>query len=154
MTAALLGAGTNYTALVKPLQWLVIAIIFLFFLRVARAVTVQARAPRESASPATVRRKSRRFALEFIEPGTRLGERVELPEHLDIGRGPSSGLVLDDSYVSSKHASVEYDADGLMLSDLGSTNGTYVNEAMITAPTRLKRGDVVQVGSFVFEVVR
>jgi hypothetical protein len=154
MTAALHGAGTNYTALVKPLQWLVIAIIFLFFLRVARAVTVQARAPREAVAPGSVRRKSRRFALEFIEPDARLGERVELPERLDIGRGPTSGLVLDDSYVSGRHASVEYDKEGLVLNDLGSTNGTYVNEKMISTPTRLKRGDVVQVGSFVFEVVR
>jgi pSer/pThr/pTyr-binding forkhead associated (FHA) protein len=154
MTAALQGAGTNYTGLVKPLQWLVIVVIFLFFLRVARAVTVQARAPRESTTPTAVRRKSRRFALEFIEPESRLGERVDLPAQLDIGRGASSGLVLDDSYVSGRHANVEYDKDGLVLSDLGSTNGTYVNERLIEAPTRLKRGDVVQIGSFVFEVVR
>lgn len=154
MTAALRGAGTNYTALVKPLQWLVIVIIFLFFLRVARAITVQARATRDVPPDGQVRRRNRRFALEFIEPDVRLGERVELPAHLDIGRGPTSGLVLDDSYVSSRHASMEYDHDGLVLSDLGSTNGTYVNERVISAPTRLKRGDVVQIGSFVFEVVR
>ena len=154
MRAALLGAGTNYTALVKPLQWLVVIIIFLFFLRVARAVTVQAKAPRDAPSPAAVRRRNRRFALEYIEPDLRFGERVELPAHLDIGRGPSSGLVLDDAFVSSRHAAVEYDRDGLVLSDLGSTNGTYVNERMIDHPTRLKRGDVVQIGGFVFEVVR
>lgn len=154
MTGALQGAGTNYTALVKPLQWLVVAIIFLFFLRVARAVTVQAKAPRDAPSPSAVRRKNRRFAFEFIEPDLRFGERVELPGHLDIGRSPASGLVLDDAYVSSKHASVDYEREGLVLSDLGSTNGTYVNEQPIDGPTRLKRGDVVQIGGFVFEVVR
>lgn len=154
MTGALQGAGTNYAALVKPLQWLVVVVIFLFFLRVARAVTVQARAPRDAPSPSSVRRKNRRFALEFIEPDSRFGERVELPSHLDIGRSPTSGLVLDDAYVSSRHASVEYDRDGLVLSDLGSTNGTYVNERPIDGAARLKRGDVVQIGSFVFEVVR
>ncbi|HTX62967.1 MAG TPA: FHA domain-containing protein, partial [Acidimicrobiales bacterium] len=143
-----------YAALVKPLQWLVVAVIFLFFLRVARAVTVQARAPRDTPSPSAARRRNRRFALEFIEPDARFGERVELPTQLDIGRSPTAGLVLDDAYVSSRHASVEYDHDGLVLSDLGSTNGTYVNEKPIDHPTRLKRGDVVQIGSFVFEVVR
>lgn len=152
MTPALEGA-TNYTALVKPLQWLVIAVIFLFFLRVARAVTVQAKS-RDTATPGQVRRKNRRFALEYIEPNERYGERVELGQHLEIGRGPSSDLILDDAYVSSRHASIDYDRDGLMLSDLGSTNGTYVNEKMIATPTMLKRGDVVQIGSFVFEVVR
>ena len=154
MTAALQGAGTNYTGLVRPLQWLVVAIIFLFFLRVARAMTVQAKAQRDAPAPGQVRRRNRQFALEYIEPNPRFGERVELPEHLEIGRGPQSGLVLDDAFVSSRHAAVEYEGDGLLLSDLGSTNGTYVNEKMISAPIRLKRGDVVQIGSFVFEVVR
>lgn len=154
MSAALQGAGTNYTSLVRPLQWLVVAVIFLFFLRVARAVTVQARAPRDAASPSVTRRKNRRFALEFIEPDTRFGERVELPVHLAIGRGSQSDLVLDDAFVSGRHASVEYERDGLVLSDVGSTNGTFVNEKKIDAPTRLRRGDVVQIGGFVFEVVR
>jgi hypothetical protein len=154
MTPALLGAGTNYTALVKPLQWLVVVVIFLFFLRVARAVTVQGKASREAVPPGTMRRKARRFAFEFIEPDARFGERVELPAHLEIGRAPHNDLLLDDAYVSSKHASVDYDRDGLVLSDLGSTNGTYVNERPIDGPTRLKRGDVVQIGGFVFEVVR
>jgi predicted component of type VI protein secretion system len=154
MTAALRGAGTNYTALVKPLQWLVVAIIFLFFVRVARAVTVQAKTPRGSSSPSEQRRRNRRFALEFIEPAARFGERVELPEHLDIGRVASSDLVLDDAFVSGRHARVEYERDGLVLADVGSTNGTYVNERVIAEPMRLKRGDVVQIGGFVFEVVR
>jgi FHA domain len=154
MSEPLLGAGTNYTALVKPLQWLVIIVIFLFFLRVARAVTVQARAPRDAAAPRVTRRRNRRFALEFIEPDARFGERIELGPHLDIGRGPASDLVLDDAFVSGRHASVDYGQEGLVVADLGSTNGTYVNEKMIKSPTRLKRGDVVQIGSFVFEVVR
>lgn len=154
MSAALQGAGTNYTALVRPLQWLVVIVIFLFFLRVARAVTVQARAPRDAGSPRVTRRKNRRFALEFIEPDTRFGERVELPTHLAIGRGSSSDLVLDDAFVSGRHASVEYEHEGLLLADLGSTNGTFVNEKRIDAPMRLRRGDVVQIGGFVFEVVR
>ncbi|HEY8080629.1 MAG TPA: FHA domain-containing protein [Acidimicrobiales bacterium] len=154
MTAALRGAGTDYTALIKPLQWLVVVVIFLFFLRVARAVTVQARAPREAASPRKARRKNRRFALEFIEPDTRFGERVELPAHLDIGRGSVADLVLDDAFVSGRHASVDYGTEGLYLSDLGSTNGTYVNEQKIESTMQLKRGDVVQIGGFVLEVVR
>jgi len=154
MTAALQGAGTNYAALIKPLQWLVVVVIFLFFLRVARAVTVQAKSPREAGSPTRTRRRNRRFTLEFIEPDERFGERVELPSSLEIGRGATSGLILDDAYVSSRHARLEYGDDGLFLTDLGSTNGTYVNEKQISETARLKRGDVVQIGGFVLEVVR
>jgi hypothetical protein len=146
MSAALHGAGTNYTSLVRPLQWLVIAVIFLFFLRVARAVTVQARAPRDAASPRVTRRRNRRFALEFIEPDARFGERVELPEHLAIGRGSTSDLVLDDAFVSGRHASVEYEREGLVLSDLGSTNGTFVNGRRVTRAT-VRPGDELTIGT-------
>jgi pSer/pThr/pTyr-binding forkhead associated (FHA) protein len=42
--------------------------------------------------------------------------------------------------------------NGLVLHDLGSTNGTYVNGRRVTAPTTLRRGDSVQVGKTVMEV--
>lgn len=154
MTLALQGAGTDYAALIKPLQWLVVVVIFLFFLRVARAVTVEARTPREAGPAVRTRRKDRRFALEFIEPEARAGERIELPRELVIGRIPTSSLVLDDQFVSGHHADMEYDGDGLFVLDAGSTNGTFVNEKLIKDRTRLKRGDVLQIGGFVLEVVR
>jgi hypothetical protein len=156
MTFALVRAGTQYTSLIKPLQWLVVVIIFLFFLRIARAVTVQARTPRDAVAPAKQRRRRRNrpFALEFVEPAAREGERVELGSTLSVGRGPASDLRLEDQYVSAKHATVVNDKDGLFVTDHGSTNGTYVNEKRIEGRTRLKRGDVVQFGGFVLEVVR
>ena len=40
------------------------------------------------------------------------------------------------------------------MEDLGSTNGTYVNSERIAKPTKLARGDLLQVGATVFEVVR
>ena len=155
MSAALQGAGTNYASLVKPLQWLVIVVIFLFFLRVARAVTVQARAPRDAASPRGHQAARTAASRSSSSSPTRASASASSsPSTSQIGRGSQSDLVLDDAFVSGRHASVEYGREGLVLSDLGSTNGTFVNEKMIDDPTRLKRGDVVQIGSFVFEVVR
>jgi pSer/pThr/pTyr-binding forkhead associated (FHA) protein len=42
--------------------------------------------------------------------------------------------------------------NAMMLHDLGSTNGTYVNGRRVTAPTELRRGDNIQVGKTVMEV--
>ena len=59
----------------------------------------------------------------------------------------------DDNYASQLHARVYRQQDGFLLEDLGSTNGTYLNRATVTAPVLLRPGDQVQVGSTVFEVV-
>jgi pSer/pThr/pTyr-binding forkhead associated (FHA) protein len=57
--------------------------------------------------------------------------------------------VADDTFASSLHA--RFGRDGGCSSDLGSTNGTYVNGARLTGPTVLRPGDQVQVGNTVLE---
>ena len=52
--------GTNYSAIIRPLQWLVVALIFLFFLRVVRAVFVEVR----PAGPTRAQRRAQRRAEE------------------------------------------------------------------------------------------
>ena len=46
------------------------------------------------------------------------------------------------------------DAGDLSIEDLGSTNGTYVNQELVKGRVHLERGDIVQVGGVLFEVVR
>ncbi len=73
-----------------------------------------------------------------------------------IGRGEENGLVLVASGVSRLHASLALDpASGqLVLSDLGSTNGSYVNRAKVESPRVLDEGDIVHIGSAEFRVRR
>jgi pSer/pThr/pTyr-binding forkhead associated (FHA) protein len=148
----LVAASTNYAAVVRPLQVLVIVVAGLFFLRVMRVVSVQAR-------PVDFEKKSRRrrrgnLALEFIEPLARSGERVDVETGVTIGRSPDCDLSLQDTYLSSRHARFANDEGDLSIEDLGSTNGTYVNQELVKGRVRLERGDVVQVGGVLFEVVR
>lgn len=63
-----------------------------------------------------------------------------------IGRAADADLRLPDSGVSRKHAEVRRDDDGFMLVDLGSTNGTRVNDSRV-AMRRLANGDRIEVGS-------
>jgi len=149
---SLVAASTNYAAVVRPLQVLVIVVAGLFFLRVMRVVSVQAR-------PVDFEKKSRRrrrgnLALEFIEPLARSGERVDVETGVTIGRSPDCDLSLQDTYLSSRHARFANDEGDLSIEDLGSTNGTYVNQELVKGRVRLERGDVVQVGGVLFEVVR
>ncbi len=63
-----------------------------------------------------------------------------------IGREGSDILLLQDDMVSRRHAKVEQRDDALVLVDLDSTNGTFVNGARLQAPHTLRSGDVVQIG--------
>lgn len=78
-----------------------------------------------------------------------LGAAVVLdqPEVL-LGRDPRAAAVLDgDDFVSGRHAMVRARGGAPTVTDLGSTNGTYVNGERIAAETPLQEGDEVAVGS-------
>jgi pSer/pThr/pTyr-binding forkhead associated (FHA) protein len=142
--------ATNYAAIVRPLQLLVMVIAGLFFLRVMRFAAVQTRPV--DAEPR--RRRSAPLALSFIEPVEREGERIDIENPVVIGRGEGCDLRLSDTYLSSRHARVSLDGNDLEIEDLQSTNGTYINQELVSGRRRLERGDIVQVGGVLFEVVR
>lgn len=145
-------ASTNYAAVIRPLQVLVMVIAILFFARILRVASVQARPADEAVR--TRRRRHGTLALEFIEPMERVGERVDVETGVTIGRSGECDLSLQDTYLSSRHARVANDEGDLSIEDLGSTNGTYVNQELVRGRVHLERGDVVQVGGVLFEVVR
>ena len=63
-------------------------------------------------------------------------------------------MSVQDTYISSRHARLMNDNGELSIEDLGSTNGTYVNQELVKGRMQLDRGDIVQVGGVIFEVVR
>jgi hypothetical protein len=158
---------TNYTAIIRPLQWLVIALIFLFFLRVVRAVWVEIR----PAGPRTTRAERRRqrreqqglpaprrhrpLHLEVMEPADQRGRVYEVDGDVMVGRSAGAGIsTSQDVYSSTMHARLYRQTDQLWVEDLGSTNGTFVNSERIKQETKLTKGDVLQIGNTIFEVTR
>lgn len=63
-----------------------------------------------------------------------------------VGRMRENEVSIPDGRLSRRHASIEYRDGGYWLSDLGSSNGTWVNGARITEPHQLHTGDVMQLG--------
>ncbi len=141
-------AATNYAAIVRPLQLLVLAVAGIFLLRVLRVAAVSAR-PTDGTE-----RKGRGLALEIIEPLDRAGERIDIEGSMVLGRAPDCQLRIADNYLSSHHARFQNDGGDLTIEDLGSTNGTYVNQEAVEERIHLERGDIVQVGGILFEVIR
>ncbi|PWU56895.1 FHA domain-containing protein [Micromonospora sp. S4605] len=65
---------------------------------------------------------------------------------LVIGRAPTVDVVLNDLHLSRRHAQVWLTPEGVSLADLGSTNGTWLNDRRITGEERLSDGDVIRLG--------
>jgi EAL domain-containing protein (putative c-di-GMP-specific phosphodiesterase class I) len=71
-----------------------------------------------------------------------------------IGRKPDASLCLPSPTVSREHAELTIIENGLLLRDLGSTNGTYVNGTRINQPCTVHHGDLLQFGQAVFRVIQ
>jgi len=149
----LVATSTSYAAIVRPLQVLVMVVAVLFFARVLRVAQLQSR-PADDEGRARSRRSTKELGLEYIEPTDRTGERIDILTPLVIGRSPECDVQLQDTYLSSRHARFSNDNGDLVIEDLGSTNGSYVNQELVRGRVLLAKGDIVQVGGVLFEVVR
>ena len=73
---------------------------------------------------------------------------------LTVGRGKHNDIVLPDNFVSADHAVFRFVKGRTVLEDLGSTNGTWVNDERIQDPVQLTEGDYVKIGSITFQYSR
>src|SRR5436305_2072047 len=89
-----------------------------------------------------------------VTAGNAAGQDIPLEQELVIGRStPGQGSLGGDSEISRVHARVYRDASGqLMVEDLGSTNGTFVNGNRISSPTPLRGGDELKMGQTTLSV--
>ena len=87
-------------------------------------------------------------AMVVVHRGANKGSRYLISEErTSIGRSPESEIFLDDVTVSRSHAVIERNGSAFALNDLGSLNGTYINnQSLKTAP--LTCGDEIQIGKF------
>jgi len=79
---------------------------------------------------------------------------VKLAASMVIGRSPECELLVDDTYASQQHARLFGKNGAWYVEDLGSTNGTYVNDQKLAAPAMIQPGDRVRIGTTVLELRR
>ncbi len=134
-----------------------LALLYLFVWLVVRSATrgLSAGAPQESivipageaaALRAALAPSTRRVRV-LRSPALAAGTAIELASSAGVGRGAENTIRLDsDTTVSSRHATLDSQADGLWVEDAGSTNGTFVNGAPVTTRRLLQPGDVIRIG--------
>jgi hypothetical protein len=97
--------------------------------------------------------RSRTARQLVVTGGALAGTRISLDGRpILIGRADDSTLVLDDDYASTRHARLGFQGGDWFLEDLGSTNGTYLDRAKVTAPTRVPPGVPIRIGKTVIEL--
>jgi predicted component of type VI protein secretion system len=89
--------------------------------------------------------------LEIVE-GEGAGRQQPLSGAFELGREPGLSLIVNDPEVSRRHARIEPRGGGAVVTDLGSTNGTFVNDQPVVGERELVPGDRVRVGLAVLEL--
>lgn len=127
---------------------LLLALLYLFLYAAVRAGIglVRTGAPARGERPLAL--------LVTAGPAELKGMRVALDRTVRIGREPGLELVVADDFVSTRHAQVVPGPDGPVLEDLGSTNGTVLNGALISTPGPLAAGDEIVIGTVRMKVTR
>ena len=88
-------------------------------------------------------------AMLLVQRGPDAGARFLLDtDVVTVGRHPESDIFLDDISVSRRHATFTRTANGYVISDLGSLNGSYINRDRIDSDVVLSGGDEVQIGKY------
>jgi pSer/pThr/pTyr-binding forkhead associated (FHA) protein len=80
------------------------------------------------------------------------GLKMAIAGPIVLGRAPGADILVNAAYVSGRHARFSPLNSELLVEDLGSTNGTLVNDVRIESPQQLLDGDIVTIGDVVLKV--
>ncbi len=110
------------------------------------------KAPARSA-PATTGSGLQLEVVDGGQSGLAPGQRVPLRNPLTIGRSAANNLTLDDDWISGRHLRLRQRNGTWIVEDVGSTNGSRVNGQPLTGATRVRPGDVLDLGRVKLKLV-
>jgi hypothetical protein len=89
----------------------------------------------------------------YREGKLKKGSIVPIYKETTIGRGKDNTIVIDDPFVSTRHARIILKNNSYFLEDRRSTNGTVLNGEKLTDITKLKKEDQIEIGKMIFKIV-
>jgi pSer/pThr/pTyr-binding forkhead associated (FHA) protein len=128
-----------------------VGLLYLFLWQVAR---IMLRDAVQSAQQTQAKPRGTKARLVLLDPaGSMLsgGTSYRVVGNMTIGRGPDCSIVIEDPSVSAVHARLEPRNHAWYVSDLGSTNGTFVNNRRVVDSAYIEADDIVQFGRMMFQ---
>lgn len=139
-----------------------IGVLYVFLLWIAWSATRDLRTPRglsaapdggtgmySASSGAAIAQRAPRLVVERA-PGHSSGMIYDIGSGAVLGRGDAAEIRLNDPFASSRHARIALQGGAVVIEDLGSTNGTYLNEELLAGVAPLHNGDRVRIGDSEF----
>jgi FOG: FHA domain len=142
------------------LQYSLIALIYYFLFSVIKVIYLDLKQPKQvsenikTSSNVILQPRSSRLLVIDSQNINLPFHSFDLVEATSIGRSSKNDIVIDDKFVSYEHACINYYKNEYWLSDLNSTNHTYVNGKNLDGDVPLKDGDVVKIGAVTFKYER
>ncbi len=131
--------------MILALRILFVVILYAFLVQIVLVVLKDLRTHTVSAEPREAA-LGRLVVVESGFDGVLPGQSFQLEPINTIGRTPGNTLVIPDTFVSTEHALLALRDGEWLIEDTKSTNGTYVNRHLISRPTPVAYGDILQIG--------
>lgn len=131
-----------FELLSRTLRYVFILLIYYFLYNFLKIMIADLR--REKSQP-----KETGFVLQDEDD-----KNFPLFEINTIGRAEDADIIIDDPFISSKHALIYKRGSKLLIQDLHSTNGTFLNDKRVTKPLRLRENDEITLGTKKFVFLR
>ena len=144
----------------SAIKYGLLILVYLFIWRALRRVVSDVRTPssgrrrgrergaEEPASPSSA------SIVVVHEPDGAKPRTFKIATSMLVGRAFECEIRVDDTYASQQHARLFGRQGGWYVEDLGSTNGTFVNDQRLAAPALVQPGDRIRVGTTVLELKR
>jgi hypothetical protein len=147
----------DWSVLLFLLKWILLGLVYLVLILVLVGVTREMRMRLPAAAPASpgVSVGRLRVIQAGSDPSRRPGLVMPLQPDTVLGAQNGSTIVLQDRYISGRHARLHWDGVSWWVEDLNSTNGTYVNRQRVApgVTTPLPAGSVLEIGDMAFEML-
>jgi hypothetical protein len=144
----------------SAIKYGLLILVYLFIWRALRRVVADVRTQsperrrgreRPGGEPSTPQTAS---IVVVHEPDGAKPRTFKLATSMIVGRAPECDIKVDDTYASQQHARLFGRQGGWYVEDLGSTNGTFVNDQRLAAPALVQPGDKIRVGTTMLELKR
>ena len=132
------------------LKYLFLLLLFLFLARAVKAMYLEISGPRRvpgapRQTTASVKAGKPPESVVIVDPEGKT-RSFEITDELIVGRSSKCHVVITDTFASQVHSRIFRRGEAVMIEDMGSTNGTFLNRRKVSAALGVNRGDTARIG--------